>query len=71
MSPQNAMSELVTWVFAALNGFCAVWKFAKNQKFWPNGCVERRAELVRVVRHRDATRQGESGRAERRDGLGP
>ena len=36
-SPQNAMSELVTCVLAALNGFCAVWKLAKNQKFWPNG----------------------------------
>src|SRR5829696_1940030 len=33
------MSELVRWVLAALNGFCAVWKFAKNQNFSPNGLV--------------------------------
>ena len=33
------MSELVTCVLAALNGFCAVWKFAKNQNLWPNGFV--------------------------------
>jgi hypothetical protein len=33
------MSELVTWVFAALNGFAAVWKLAKNVKFIPHGLV--------------------------------
>ena len=31
------MSELVTCVLAALNGFCAVWKLAMNDEFRPNG----------------------------------
>ena len=35
------MSELVTCVLAALNGFCAVWKLAKNQNFSPNGLRQR------------------------------
>ena len=33
------MSELVTCVLAALNGFAAVWKFFMNQKFMPHGLV--------------------------------
>ena len=43
------MSELVTWVFAALNGFCAVWKLARNQESSPNGSGSGVAEVVRVV----------------------
>ena len=33
------MSELVTCVLAALNGFCAVWKLAMNEKFMPKGAL--------------------------------